>query len=298
MKREWKSGQNRLLSALSTGCMTFPLNIRNMRLKIYLIPWILFFGHAALSAQEEMVIYSPDYLKANDTVWILKPTHFDPTEKYPVVFMLHGHGGNFRSYFADGRFRDVADRYGFILVAPDGFRDCWYIDAPKPNEKQFESFFFRELLPELERRYPIDTNNRFITGISMGGHGAMWLFLQHPDSFRSAGSCSGVLELRFSGNRDGSLTRILGDYAEGANTHFRDYSCIHHLENIAGKDKYICFDCGTEDYLYEAAKLFRERCDALKIKARSIFSPGKHNGSYFEDAFRAHFDFFAGQVVK
>ncbi|MDR1887160.1 MAG: esterase family protein [Prevotellaceae bacterium] len=258
----------------------------------------LFLRHVSLCAQDELIIYSPDYLKANDTVWVLKPSHFEATRKYPVVFMLHGHGGNFRNYLNNSHYQDIADRYGFILVTPDGFRDCWYIDAPNPDEKQFESFFFKELLPELERRYPIDANNRFITGISMGGHGAMWLFLRHPDCFRSAGSCSGVLELRFSGNRDGSLARILGDYADGANVHFRDFSCIHHLENIAGKDKYIYFDCGTEDYLYESAGLFRARCDALKIKACSIFSPGKHQSSYFDDAFRAHFDFFAKQVIK
>ncbi|MDD6210194.1 MAG: alpha/beta hydrolase-fold protein, partial [Bacteroidales bacterium] len=178
----------------------------------------------------------------------------------------------------------------------DGFKDCWYVNAPNENEKQFESFFFEELFPAIEKRYSVDRNNRFITGISMGGHGAMWLFLQHPDLFRSAGSCSGVLELRYSGNVKGSLSRILGDYDGGANVNFRDFSCINHLENIVGKDKYIYFDCGTEDHLYTVARLFRDRCDVLGIKARSVFSPGGHNVEYFEDAFREHFAFFAKQV--
>ena len=252
----------------------------------------------SLFAQDEIIIHSPVHLGTNDTVWILKPATYDSSKRYPVVYLMHGHGGSYKNYFQDKKFQDIADLYDFILVTPDGFKDCWYIDAPQKGEKQFETFFIQELLPTVERHYSIDDNNRFITGISMGGHGAMWLFLRHPNLFKSAGSCSGVLDLKYSGNVKGSLSRLLGDFAEGKNKNFCDYSCVSQLENIVGEDKYIYFDCGTEDHLYSAAKLFRERCDILGIKACSVFSPGKHNGEYFDDAFKAHFAFFAKQVKR
>lgn len=258
--------------------------------------FLLLIFSESLLAQDEIIIPSPENLGTNDTVWILKPSNYDASKKYPVVYLMHGHGGSYKDYFQNKKFQDIADLYDFILVAPDGFKDCWYIDAPQKGEKQFETFFVQELLPTVEKNYSIDTDNRFITGISMGGHGAMWLFLHHPNLFKSAGSCSGVLELRYSGNVKGSLSRLLGDFADGGNINFRDFSCINHLENIVGKDKYIYFDCGTEDHLYAAAKLFRDRCDILGIKAYSVFSPGKHNGEYFDRAFKEHFEFFSKQI--
>ena len=250
----------------------------------------------SLSAQEEIIIPSPQYLKTNDTVWVRTPSDLDLSKKYPVVFLMHGHGGSYKDYLSDIKFQDVADRYGFILVTTNGSKDCWYINSPNPDDMQYESYFFNQLIPEIDKRYPTDTDNRFITGFSMGGHGAMWLFLQRPDYFRTAGSSSGVLELRFSGAVNGSLKRILGDYDNGANKNFHTYSCINNLENIAGSDKYIYFDCGTSDHLYQSALLFRQRCDALNVKARSVIMPGKHDGAYFDEAFYLHFEFFKNQV--
>ena len=259
---------------------------------------VLLLASASLSAQDEIVIPSPEYLKTNDTVWVRTPANMDAAKKHPVVFLMHGHGGSYKDYLRDPKFQDVANRYGFILVSPNGSKDCWYIDSPNPEDMQFESYFFNQLIPEIDKRYPTDTENRFITGFSMGGHGAMWLFLQRPEYFRTAGSSSGVLELRFSGAVEGSLKRILGDYNKGANKNFHNYSCINHLENIAGSDKYIYFDCGTEDHLYGSALLFRERCDALNVKARSLMMPGKHDEPYFDEAFYLHFEFFQKQLKK
>ncbi|MDD6209258.1 MAG: hypothetical protein PUB21_01470, partial [Bacteroidales bacterium] len=86
--------------------------------------FILLFFAFSLFAQEEIIISSPRYLKANDTVWVVKPTDYDASKSYPIVYMLHGHGGDYKNYLSGGNFQDIADKYGFILVTPDGFKDC------------------------------------------------------------------------------------------------------------------------------------------------------------------------------
>ena len=125
----------------------------------------------------------------------------------------------------------------------------------------------------------------------MGGHGALWLFLRHPDFFLSAGSTSGVLNLRSSGFKKTTLAEHLGIFS-AENKAFDDYSAVNILKNIAGLNKSIIFDCGTEDYLYSANKKFRDKCDELKIKATYIAKPGAHAGSYWSKSILVHFSFF------
>jgi putative tributyrin esterase len=248
------------------------------------------FGLFKVEAQEMVIIDSPN-LHTRDTVLMVIPNKAPTDGTFPILFMLHGFGGSYRDYWNMLPLQELANRYGWIIACPDALKNTFYLNDPKPGGKQYETFFFDELMPNLFQRFPVDKNRVLITGISMGGHGALWLFLKRPERFFSAGSVSGVLQLKASGNRDGSLSQLLGPYSLNS-YRFDSCSVVSNIEKIKDKGYYIIFDCGTEDYLYNANNSMRKRCDELGIKAMYITSPGKHEGSYFKKAIMQHFTFF------
>ncbi len=249
-----------------------------------------------LFGQETLVIKSEN-LKAADTIWVYKPETYATKnkKKYPVIYLLHGHGGDYKSWGQLTNLQKLANQYRFLIVCPDGLKKSWYINSPNQDSTQYEDFFMKELMPTINRKYAQDPSKVFITGNSMGGYGAMWLYLKHPDIFLSAGSTSGVLNLRYSSNKNTTLTYLLGAYSE-SNTLFDDYSAVNLLRNIVGQNKSFLIDCGTEDYLLVANQKFKEKCDELKINATYITAPGAHTGSYWSKSILRHFRFFAEQI--
>ena len=265
------------------------------RLKFLLF---LFFGCMAWSVKgQDLLVLKSAALKTGDSVLVYKPAAYDRKVKYPVVYLLHGHSANYKAWSRLANLQNMADTYKFIVVCPDGLKKSWYMNSLQVDSVQYEDFFIKELMPKINRAYQTDTAKVFVTGASMGGFGAMYLFLNHPDVFLSAGSTSGVLNLRHSGFKKTTIAYLLGAYAED-NKAFDTYSPVNRLDRIKDLKKTLIFDCGTEDYLYKANNQFRQKCDELKIKATYITQPGGHTGAYWTKSIKAHFDFFYGLANK
>jgi S-formylglutathione hydrolase FrmB len=96
----------------------------------------------------------------------------------------------------------------------------------------------------------------------MGGHGALYLFSQRPELFRSAGSTSGVFDLRPSSDRYG-LTALLGQLSTEQVTWIR-FSVMGNAEKIAAAQKEIIFDCGVSDRFYGVNNDFRQHFEFFK----------------------------------
>ena len=186
--------------------------------------------------------------------------------------------------------QQYADEYGFILVCPDGLFNSWYFNSPANAGSQMENFFINELIPDIDKQFNTDTTKRFVTGLSMGGHGALYYFTRHPELFKSAGSTSGVVDLRSSTVKYG-IADLLGRIPDDSPVWFQ-YSVTGNLEKLKGSDKQFIFDCGVSDTFYGVNKALREQCDQLKLNATFIAQPGKHDRQYWAKSIRQHFDFF------
>ena len=107
-----------------------------------------------------------------------------PDKKYPVVYILHGYDGDYNTWITltEPKLDSLASHYDMIFVLPDG-RDSWYWDAPADPKLKMESFFVEELVPYIDKNYRTiaDKEHRAITGLSMGGHGSLWLAMRHSD---------------------------------------------------------------------------------------------------------------------
>jgi putative tributyrin esterase len=87
---------------------------------------------------------------------VLLPEKQDAGQRFAVVYLLHGNGGELRDW---SNYSDVA-RYaarGLILVMPEG-NSSYYLNAvEKPTEK-YEDYLTRDLLADVQGRFPVKTD--------------------------------------------------------------------------------------------------------------------------------------------
>jgi S-formylglutathione hydrolase FrmB len=205
---------------------------------------------------------------------------------------LHGWSGTCHQWNDIIDCQEYADDYGFVIICPDGLYDLWYINSPVPEENQFESFFVSDLLPFISGNFRIQQQNIFITGLSMGGHGALYLFAKHPGFFKSAGSLSGLLQLNDWRHHFG-IDRVLGLEGKGNDNNLLSlYSVAGNIDRIQSARKKIIVSCGTEDPFYTINTHFVAECKRHDIDVRFVKSAGGHTATYWASAIGQHFDFF------
>ena len=135
-----------------------------------------------------------------------------------------------------------------------------------------------------------DRSGRAITGLSMGGHGAMWLSFRHKDVFGAAGSTSGGVDIRpFPNNWE--MSKQLGnesDNQEVWNTH----TAIMQIDRIKNGELAIIFDCGYSDFFFEVNNDFHKKLLKYKIDHDFLVRPGSHNGEYWKNSIDYQILFF------
>ena len=144
---------------------------------------------------------------------IYLPESYDGTKKYPVLYMLHGYGGNNNDWLQDNTggiwagggtmpayAREYAEKTGkeLIIVAPDGGNN-FYCDGFNGGPK-YMSFFFQEFIPYIESTYAIkaEKKSRAIGGLSMGGYGSLYYGTLHPEMFCYVYACSAAINVGVS----------------------------------------------------------------------------------------------------
>ena len=257
-------------------------------MRLLLIGFLLLSSITA-TAQDQL-IYKSKNLAKPDTTWVFKPQNYQQKDKLPVLFLLHGYSANYKQWHNIMDAQKYANDYGFIIVCPDGLYSSWYINSPVKSDMQFESFFFDELFPDIKSKYKMDANNVFISGLSMGGHGALYLFIKHQELFKSAGSTSGGIKLSDGFGKYG-LGDVLG-YPPADSELWQKHSVTTVIDQLKGNKKPFIFDCGSDDFFYKANTELKQKCDELKLNATYISQPGAHNNAYWTKSIKQQFEFF------
>lgn len=247
----------------------------------------------ASAARVDTVTVATDNLKTSMTVLVTIPDNISQAKSLPTVYLLHGYSGDQNDWLRhQPRIKEMADRYGMIIVNPDG-RNSWYVDSPEDPDVKMESFFIEDLIPYIDSRYPTaaEASKRAITGLSMGGHGALYLAFRHPDLFGNAGSMSGGVDLRpFPKNWE--LPRILGDkdrYPE----RWEAASVINLVGNIKPGQINIYFDCGIDDFFATVNENLHKALVAAGIPHDYVSRPGAHTWEYWNNSLMHHLLYFS-----
>lgn len=240
-----------------------------------------------------------DILKTNIKCNVYLPDGFgDTEEKYPVVYLLHGFGQDYKDWCDGGQMQTLVDELmdsgeacRMVIVMPNaGSRDTdnsWngYMNMPGWN---YEDFFFRELVPQIEGKYRVagDKAHRAVMGLSMGGGGCTIYCQRHPEMFSACYAMSGWID--FSGK---------SSYPKDSKPYFtqesmREYSAISFVRNAdeetLGRLRTVkwFFDCGDDDFLLDLNVQIYQLMRDKKVKAELRVRNGIHNWEYWHQALR------------
>ena len=124
-------------------------------------------------------------------VRVLLPDKMDENKYYPALYVLPveaGGGTRWGDALAEIRRGDLHNKHGLICVFPEFSHLPWYADHASDATLRQESYLLRDVLPLVEKQYPVKTEKagRLLVGFSKSGWGAWTLLLRHPDTFARA----------------------------------------------------------------------------------------------------------------
>ena len=262
-----------------------------------LLTFLFFSAHAA--KVDTVQVFSASMNKNIKTCVIVPDNYKKSKKKFPVVYLLHGYSGNYATWVKS--FKHVGeqvDKYGFIVIGVDGNFSSWYFDSPIDSSFKYETYVINELIPFVDKNYKTIANreSRAISGLSMGGHGALYLSFKHQDVFGAAGSMSGGVDFRpFPENWDikkrlGSITEFPENWDKNTVTNM--------LELVKDNNLKLIIDCGVDDFFIDVNRQLHTKMLALKINHDYIERPGQHNIEYWENSLKFQLLFFSNYFEK
>lgn len=195
----------------------------------------------------------------------------------PLLYALHGRGAPYLSFTEMKGLRAFVTKHPMLVVTFDGDKDSAYIDATHRPQSLFTTFFFNELMPEINRRYPV-SGKVGVTGFSMGGYGALHYMLERPDAFVAVSGMSTAPNF-IAVNSDDSRGRsgakdLLGPAEENAAAYAR-LALVPRLTAAAEASTPlppILLTCGTEDFMLKGNRQF---VDFLATTNRKYLPPAE-----------------------
>jgi S-formylglutathione hydrolase FrmB len=232
---------------------------------------------------------------------VLLPPSYDsaPAKHYPVLYFLHGLGENEQTLFKTGGWNLIEDlrqqhKVGdFLIVTPEA-RASFYVNSAD-GKARYSDFFLQEFMPYIEGKYRIqrERKSRAITGISMGGYGALRFAFAYPEMFSAVSAQSAALmtqspqELNAamrSGSSFGKLMGpVFGNPIDVRHWKENDPFSLARKNNHAIATQAIYFNCGRDDeYDFEVgATALDKQLEEEHIKHEFHLYPGNHSASYF-----------------
>jgi len=286
-----------------------------MRWKIRWLALVLFcLSNALISAAQSRIdcdAMNSRILKRAVHYCVYVPEGYDSSAagRYPLLYLLHGLGDNEQTLFNSGGWTLIDDlrhqhKIGdFLLVAPEG-RRSFYINSADGSFR-YSDFFFHEFMPYIERKYRVVPGRagRAITGISMGGYGALRFAFGYPQLFSSVSAQSAALITDTPQELDEAMhsgyplaTVMAAVFGNPINIPHWDANNPFLLakKNAAELRKVaIYFNCGQEDnYGFEkgAAKLDQELSQERVAHEYRPY-PGDHSIGYFLSHFEEVMEF-------
>lgn len=264
-----------------------------MKNRVFLIVYaFIFFCRLTGAVQDTVSIHSNSMGKDLPCLIVLPDEYFVNAKRFPVVYLLHGYGGNYLNWSEHTNLGNYADSYNIIITCPEGGYNSWYLNSPMESESQFKTHVGQEVIQYIDTNYRTlpQQNSRAITGLSMGGHGALYLALEFPDVFGAAGSMSGVVDLKVTskqyelGEKIGSIEKFPKRW---------DYYSINPnaIKFKTGNTK-IIIDCGVDDVLIECNRVLHEKLLELDIPHEYFEKAGGHSWEYWVSSLDYHLLYF------
>jgi S-formylglutathione hydrolase FrmB len=220
-------------------------------------------------------------------------------QKYPVLYFLHGLGENEQTLLRSGGWGLIEDlrqqhKVGdFLIAAPEGGAS-FFINSANDHDR-YSDFFLTEFIPYIETHFRTkrDRKSRGVTGLSMGGYGALRFAFARPELFGSVSAQSPALitetprqinsDLRDAGPLAKLLGSVFGDPINIPHWRANNPFELARKNRVQLKTQAIYFNCGEQDEygFTEGATKLHKQLLAEGIKHEFHLYPGGHNAEYF-----------------
>jgi S-formylglutathione hydrolase FrmB len=266
----------------------------NKSIKYWLISLIFVLICSGIQAAtvDTLSIESKSMSKGIKTVIVL-PDKYDKAAQYPVLYLLHGYSGRYDNWVNNApEIKKLVDIYNYIVVCPDGGFDSWYWDIAGDKNYQYDTFVSQELVNYIDTHYATkkDRSARAITGLSMGGHGAMTLAINHQATYGAAGSTSGGLDIRPFPMNWNIRNRI--DTYSSQPMEWEAKSVINLIHLLEPNRLELIIDCGKEDFFYKVNLAIHDKLDYHNIAHTFMTRAGAHNWDYWSKSIVYQMAFF------
>jgi len=277
------------------------------KLSAFVIILLLGFDKPFAATVDTIGIPSKAMNKTYKAVIVLPASYSANSKAYPVLYLLHGGFGHFDDWIKKTPdttlIRTLSDQYDFIIVMHEGEVFSYYLNSPVLKESQFETYITKEVIEKIDASYRTikDRKGRAITGLSMGGYGALYLSARHPDLFCAAGSMSGALNPDMQGwnlkpdmesGIKKEFEKILGPIETNQQV-YADASVINMADKIKADNIKLIFDDGVDDFLIEANRKLHRRLLANGTPHDYSERPGAHTWEYWQNSLPYHVLFFS-----
>ena len=234
------------------------------------------------------VWYNSPTLKMQRRMTVYTPAGYDKGKNYPVMYLLHGAGGDENAWSELGRAAQIMDNLiatgkakPMIVVMPNGNTDCqaapgeWSRGMYQPsfmgsvNQRPIATMdeSFMDIVKYIESHYKVakGKKNRAICGLSMGGGHSFATSKRYPDAFNYVGLFSAGLNI--GGERNKSFYELLQQNKEVQQQLSRLFSAKPALYWIA---------IGKTDFLYQQNADLRRYLDEKGYKYEYVETEGGH----------------------
>jgi len=249
----------------------------------------------------DSLIIKSTILKKDKKFAIYLPKGYESSrQKYPVLYLLHGGQGSQSDWIQKGEVQRIADKEigdnnaaPMIIVMPDA-EATFYMNNVN-GKYPFEDFFFKELIPYIEKNYRCRSEKKYraIGGLSMGGFGSLLYSIHQPEIFNACAAMSAAVRtdeeinemphkdyLRRYGTAMGELKeserRITGFWNQNSILYI-----IRKMPEEQKKAVRFYLDIGDDDFLYKGNSLLHISMRDLKIPHEYRVRNGEHNWEYW-----------------
>ena len=212
---------------------------------------------------------------------------------YKTLYLLHGVFGSDQDWITGTRVSRWAAEHDLAVVMPAG-ENSFYVDRPVPGS-QYASWIGEELVEVTRRMFPLSRRREdtFIAGLSMGGYGAVYNGLSHPETFSCVASFSGALHLfdpdapktasQLSGLTNDKFGGMDTAAASGRNPAILlKQLAARHAKGEAELPR-IYLSCGVDDGLIKANRRFRSLFTEAGYDLTWYEGPGAHEWDFWDD---------------
>ena len=234
----------------------------------------VWYDSPTLNAKRRMMVYLP-------------PGYDDSRQKYPVLYLLHGTGGDETVWLEQGHAAQVLDNLiaegkaePMIVVMPNGHTDTPAAPGMGPDNNEQPSFAhkqwmegtfeqsFNDIVTWVDNNYRTRPTKRYraIAGLSMGGYHSLYISANQPDDFAYVGLFSAAI-----GRMDQGKSKIYDDLEGKLITQFKQ------------RPKLYWIGIGKDDFLYKDNAEFRQMLDKNRLRYTYHESGAGHEWANWRD---------------